>query len=51
MTSVLHFRKDYLSSVSKSIMIQASIQAEKGNRKGFELIVKDRLFDCEKALV
>ena len=32
-----------LSGVSKSIMIQASIQAQKGNIKGFEIIINDRL--------
>ena len=32
-----------LSNVSKNIMIQASIQAGKGNSKGFEIIIRDNL--------
>ena len=36
-----------LSNVSKNIMIQASIQAGKGNQKGFEMIIKDGLFEKE----
>jgi len=32
-----------LSKVSKNIMIQASIQAEKGNTKGFEIIIRDNI--------
>jgi len=32
-----------LSKVSKNIMIQASIQAEKGNTKGFEIIIGDNI--------
>ncbi len=36
-----------LSRVSKSIMIQASIQAKKGNIKGFEIIIRDNIKKIE----
>ena len=37
-----------LSKVSKMAMIQASIQAGKGNLKGFEIIIRDNLEDKKK---
>ncbi len=39
-----------LSKVSKMVMIQASIQAEKGNIKGFEIIIRDNLENKKKNL-